>query len=157
MSRWQGDREKRGGRSHQFVCVLRLCSLVVGTCESLNKLLYKYSLFEGKIFGPTEEANGIWRIKTNKDLDELIKHRYIANLLFDNFWYFADRASLYIYRNIQQIDALNFIMSLFHASTCFGHMCSSSVCQKCTIPALVSPNIYVAARCTDWERTAVLS
>jgi hypothetical protein len=27
-----------------------------------------------KIFGPTREANSIWRIKTNKELDELIKH-----------------------------------------------------------------------------------
>jgi len=30
-----------------------------------------------KIFGPTKEANGIWRIKTNKELDELIKHQNI--------------------------------------------------------------------------------
>jgi len=28
-----------------------------------------------------------------------------------------------IYLNINQLDALNFIMSLFHASTCFEHMC----------------------------------
>ena len=32
-----------------------------------------------KIFGPTKEANGIWGIKTNKELDELIKHRNIIN------------------------------------------------------------------------------
>ena len=32
-----------------------------------------------KIFGPTKKANGIWRIKTNKELDELIKHRNIIN------------------------------------------------------------------------------
>ena len=30
------------------------------------------------IFGPTKEANGIWRIKTN-ELDELIKHQNIIN------------------------------------------------------------------------------
>ena len=35
--------------------------------------------------------------------------------------YFADRASQHIYLNINQLDALNFIMSLFHASTCFEH------------------------------------
>ena len=28
--------------------------------------------------------------------------------------------------NINKLDALNFIISLFQASTCFGHMCSSS-------------------------------
>ena len=32
-----------------------------------------------KILGPTKEANGVWRIKTNKELNELIKHRYIIN------------------------------------------------------------------------------
>ena len=32
-----------------------------------------------KIFGPTKEAKGIWRIKTNKKLDKLIKHRNIIN------------------------------------------------------------------------------
>jgi LPS sulfotransferase NodH len=31
------------------------------------------------IFGPTKEDNGIWGIKTNKELDELIKHRKIIN------------------------------------------------------------------------------
>jgi hypothetical protein len=32
-----------------------------------------------KIFGATEEVNGIWRIKTNKKLDELIKQPNIIN------------------------------------------------------------------------------
>jgi len=32
-----------------------------------------------KIFEPTKEANSIWRIKTNKELDELIKHWNIIN------------------------------------------------------------------------------
>ena len=36
-------------------------------------------MFERKIFGPTEEANGIWKIKSNKELDELIKHRNVIN------------------------------------------------------------------------------
>ena len=31
-----------------------------------------------------------------------------------------------VYLNINQPDALNFIMSLFHACTCFEHTCSSS-------------------------------
>jgi hypothetical protein len=43
-----------------------------------------------KIFGPTKEDNGIWRIKTNKKLDELIKHRNIINYVkaqrFDPVW-----------------------------------------------------------------------
>jgi hypothetical protein len=32
-----------------------------------------------KILGPTKEVNGIWRIETNKELDELIKHRKVIN------------------------------------------------------------------------------
>ena len=43
-----------------------------------------------------------------------------------------------IYLNINQLDALNFIMSLFQASTCFEHMCSSSGGQNCTTQPLVS-------------------
>ena len=43
------------------------------------------------------------------------------------FLYFADRASQYIYLNINQLDTLNF-MSLFHASTCFEqHVLSQPV------------------------------
>ena len=57
------------------------------------------------------------------------------------FLYFADRASQYIYLNINELDALNFIMSLFHASTCFEHMCSSSGGQKFTIQPLVSSHL----------------
>jgi len=45
--------------------------------------IQKLSVFERKIlrkiFGPTKEANSIWRIKTNKELDELIKHWNIIN------------------------------------------------------------------------------
>jgi len=41
---------------------------------------------------------------------------------------------------INQLDARNvcFIISLFHASTCFEHMCSSSGGQNCITQPLVS-------------------
>jgi len=46
-------------------------------------IIEKLSVFERKILrkmcGPTTEGNGIWRIKTNKELDELMKHRNIIN------------------------------------------------------------------------------
>jgi len=32
-----------------------------------------------KIFGPTKERDGTWRIKTNDELDELIRHKNIIN------------------------------------------------------------------------------
>ena len=65
------------------------------------------------------------------------------------FIYFADRASQYIYLNISQLDALNFIMSLFHASTCFEHKCSSSGGRNCTIQSLVLSHLKVAFPCTS--------
>ena len=46
-----------------------------------------------------------------------------------------------IYLNINQLDALNFIMSLFHTSTCFEHKCSSSGGQNFIIQSLVSSHL----------------
>jgi hypothetical protein len=34
-----------------------------------------------KIFGPTKERGGTWRIKTNLELDKLIKHENIINYI----------------------------------------------------------------------------
>ena len=60
--------------------------VVVYGCEKRvlkESIIQKLSVFEWKIlrkiFGPTKEANGICRIKTKKELDELIKHRNITN------------------------------------------------------------------------------
>ena len=50
-------------------------------------------------------------------------------------------ALFYLFININQLDALNFIISLFKASTCFEHMCSSSGGQNCVIQSLVSSHI----------------
>jgi len=48
-----------------------------------ESIIQRLSLFERKIlrniFGPTKEDNGNWRIETNIELDELIKHRNIIN------------------------------------------------------------------------------
>jgi hypothetical protein len=33
-----------------------------------------------KIFGPTKELNGLWRIKTDEELDELIKRKKYSNI-----------------------------------------------------------------------------
>jgi hypothetical protein len=32
-----------------------------------------------RIFGPTKERDGTWRIRTNDEIDELIKHKNIIN------------------------------------------------------------------------------
>ena len=75
---------------------------------------------------------------------DLYRHMLVVTIKSEHthiFWYFADRASQYIYLNINQLDALNFIMSLFHASTCFEHKCSSSGGQNCTIQSQVSSHL----------------
>jgi hypothetical protein len=46
----------------------------------------------------------------------------------------------FLFLNINQLDALNFIISLFQASTFFEHTCSSSGGQNCIIQSLVSPH-----------------
>ena len=57
------------------------------------------------------------------------------------FLYFADCASQYIYLNIKQLGALNFIMSLFHASTCFEHYVLFVRRAKlyCTASGIITP------------------
>jgi hypothetical protein len=53
--------------------------ILVYGCETRvlkESIMWRLSVFErkilSKIFGPTEEDNGNWRIKTNKELSELI-------------------------------------------------------------------------------------
>ena len=56
--------------------------IAVYSCETWvlkESITQNLCVFERKIFRLTEEANGIWRIKTNKELDELIKHRNVIN------------------------------------------------------------------------------
>jgi hypothetical protein len=43
-------------------------------------MIKKLMIFERKflrIFGPTKEKDGTWRIKTNEELDHLIKYKVI--------------------------------------------------------------------------------
>jgi hypothetical protein len=46
----------------------------------VDKLLVIKKKILRKIFGPNNE-NGIWRIKTNQELDEIIKHKNIINFI----------------------------------------------------------------------------
>jgi hypothetical protein len=60
--------------------------IAVYGCETWvlkESIIQRLSVFERKIlrkiFGPTKEDNGIWRIKKNKELDDSIKHRNVIN------------------------------------------------------------------------------
>ena len=61
-------------------------AVVVSGCETWvlkESIIQRLSVFGRKIlrniFGPAKEDNGNWRIKTNIELDELIKHKNIIN------------------------------------------------------------------------------
>ena len=61
--------------------------IVTYSCETwileetiINKLLVFEMKILRKIFGPNNE-NGIWRIKTNQELDEIIKCKNIINFI----------------------------------------------------------------------------
>jgi hypothetical protein len=43
-------------------------------------LVFERKILRG-IFGPTKELNGTWRIKTNSELNKLIKNRTIINFI----------------------------------------------------------------------------
>jgi len=59
--------------------------------------------------------------QTQSNTSSFIGKQYLPLFFIYLFiFYSADRASQYIYLNINQLDALNFIMSLFHACTCRG-------------------------------------
>jgi hypothetical protein len=44
-----------------------------------NKLMVFERKVLRRIFGPTKERDGTWRIKTNDEPDELIRHKNIIN------------------------------------------------------------------------------
>ena len=52
--------------------------------DSIQKLMIFERKILRKIFGPTKEPNGLWRIKTNEELDEVIqrKHNKIYGLIY---------------------------------------------------------------------------
>jgi len=74
---FKSNLESRKSKLKLYWSVIR--PTVVYGCKTWvvkESIIQKLSVFEGKIlrkiFGPTKEANGIWRVKTNKELDELI-------------------------------------------------------------------------------------
>jgi hypothetical protein len=58
--------------------------MVIMECLECLNVMSHYHITWGpgvrKIFGPRNE-NGIWRIKTNQELDEIIKHKKIINFI----------------------------------------------------------------------------
>jgi hypothetical protein len=48
--------------------------------NSIQELIFETKILR-KIFGPTKELNGLWRIKPNEELDELIKRKNIIRFI----------------------------------------------------------------------------
>jgi hypothetical protein len=68
-----------------YLSVIR--PVVTWACETwtlketiTNRLMVFERKVLRKIFGPNKE-NGFWRIKTNQELDKIIKHKNIINFL----------------------------------------------------------------------------
>jgi hypothetical protein len=61
-----------------YVCV---CETWVLKETTKNKLMLLERKILRKIFGPTKEIDGTWRIKTNYELDKLIRHKNIINYI----------------------------------------------------------------------------
>jgi hypothetical protein len=62
--------------------------VVTYACETWvlkQNVIQKLMIFQRKvlrkIFGPTKQQNGLWRIKTNEELDKLIKHKNIIRFV----------------------------------------------------------------------------
>jgi hypothetical protein len=49
--------------------------------NSLQKLMICVRKTLWKIFGPTKESNGLWRIKTNEELDDLIQQQNVIGFI----------------------------------------------------------------------------
>jgi hypothetical protein len=49
------------------------------TENSIQKLMIFERKALGNFFGPTKELNGLWRIKTNEELDDLIQRKNIIS------------------------------------------------------------------------------
>jgi len=92
------------------------------------------------------------RVINSNGLHYIISHDFLLPVCFCwrkriNFCFFFDvlltvHLSIFI-SVIKQFDAQNFwfTISLFHTSTCFEHMCSSSGGQNCIIQPLVSSHL----------------
>ena len=104
-------------------------------------------------------------IKINKCAEKLadIRNRHIQlTFLTDFFFNVLLTVHLNIFRNINQLEALNFIISLFQGSTCFEHICSSSGGQNCyyTVSGIFTPiggrPVHSLNLCTGWPPIGVM-
>ena len=87
------------------------------------------------IVQPNSPQMTIWRMRVSSWVSKATNthSQYVILTVFPLQNWLKERASKLrytyiacIYLNIKQLDALNIIMSVFHASTCFEHMCSTS-------------------------------
>jgi hypothetical protein len=61
--------------------VIYACATRVLKETTKNKLMVFERKVLRKVFGPTKERDGTWRIKINDELDKLIRHKNIINYM----------------------------------------------------------------------------
>ena len=80
---------------------------------------------------------------------------FIWNLIFTSqttsYVYYKHRQVNDLFININQLDALNFTISLFQVCTCFEYMCSSSGGQKLyyTVSGIITRRLFQASTCFE--------
>ena len=124
----------------KLFCVIRNVSDKSCT-ENRNSYFYSVSFFFSEnrtgykimwknIVQPDSPQMTIWRMRVSRWVSKATNtySQYVILTVFALQYWLKERASklryTYIactYLNINQLDALNIIMSLFHASTCFEH------------------------------------
>ena len=84
-----------------------------------------------------------WYVRSKNQHDALLYSQFISLINLYIFFYVLLNVHLSIFiLVINQLDAQNFTTSLFHASTCFEHMCSLSGGQNCIL--LLCAHSYIS-------------
>ena len=120
---------------HTYTIISMICSG--------NVLLEKYHI--------TTSINGLGR-PSIKYYDNLKFPSRDSSLLHS----FSSEEFFCLCLNIKQLDALNIIISLFQASTCFEHMCSTSAGQKLCYTVLSQSVHRTATHTCDDTRDCII-
>jgi hypothetical protein len=84
-----------------------LCRLVLKEAN-IQKLIFERKCLR-RIHGPIKEKDGAWRIKTNEELDHLIKHSNLINQIRIRLSWFGNVQSMSDSRMIKKIYKWKFI------------------------------------------------
>jgi hypothetical protein len=78
-------RSRKSKLKFYWTLITLIVKYATETCVLMENGIQKLMIFERKILrnlsGPTKELNGMWRIKINEELDELIQQKIIVRFI----------------------------------------------------------------------------